>query len=109
MDSPTPPIVIDDPNGSAMDACFTAFDKDGDDRLSLTEFSLICRALFRNDKGHIYELPEDRLQEIFAVFDTNEDEFIDREEFKFCWNNWIKTVSRSLYLIILVSYKKQRI
>lgn len=29
MDSPTPPIVIDDPNGSAMDACFTAFDKDG--------------------------------------------------------------------------------
>lgn len=29
MDSPTPPIVIDDSNGSAMDACFTAFDKDG--------------------------------------------------------------------------------
>ncbi|XP_017473870.1 PREDICTED: nicotinamidase isoform X2 [Rhagoletis zephyria] len=92
MDSPTPPIVIDDPNGSAMDACFTAFDKDGDDRLSLAEFTLICRALFRNDKGHIYDVPADRLQQIFEVFDTDGDGYIDREEFKFCWNRWIKTI-----------------
>ncbi|XP_037730131.1 uncharacterized protein LOC119560647 isoform X2 [Drosophila subpulchrella] len=92
MDSPTPPIVIEDSNGSAMDACFTAFDKDGDDRLNLAEFSIICRALFRNDKGHIYDVPAERLEQIFAVFDTNGDGFIDREEFKFCWNQWIKTI-----------------
>lgn len=65
-----------------------------DDRLNLAEFSIICRALFRNDKGHIYDVPPERLEQIFAVFDTNGDGFIDREEFKFCWNQWIKTVSR---------------
>jgi len=66
-----------------------------DDRLNLDEFTLICRALFRNDKGHIYDVPHERLEQIFAVFDTNGDGFIDREEFKFCWNQWIKTVSRA--------------
>lgn len=66
-----------------------------DDRLNLDEFTLICRALFRNDKGHIYDVPHERLEEIFAVFDVNGDGFIDREEFKFCWNQWIKTVSES--------------
>ncbi|XP_017473866.1 PREDICTED: pyrazinamidase/nicotinamidase isoform X1 [Rhagoletis zephyria] len=102
MDSPTPPIVIDDPNGSAMDACFTAFDKDGDDRLSLAEFTLICRALFRNDKGHIYDVPADRLQQIFEVFDTDGDGYIDREEFKFCWNRWIKTIVRPVNAFLIV-------
>lgn len=66
-----------------------------DDRLNLDEFTLICRALFRNDKGHIYDVPHERLEQIFAVFDVNGDGFIDREEFKFCWNQWIKTVSES--------------
>lgn len=27
------------------------------------------------------------------VFDKNEDGFIDRDEFIFCWNHWIKVVS----------------
>lgn len=64
-----------------------------DDRLSVEEFSLICRALFRNDQGHIYVVEPTRAQEMFGVFDKNVDGFIDREEFKFCWNYWIKTVS----------------
>lgn len=68
-----------------------------DDKLSLTEFSLICRALFRNDKGHIYVVAPDRLEQMFAVFDKNQDGYIDRDEFQFCWNNWIKTVSPSIY------------
>lgn len=64
-----------------------------DDLLSLTEFTLICRALFRNDKGHIYVVPDDQLKQMFSVFDKNQDGFIDRDEFQFCWNQWIKTVS----------------
>ncbi|XP_055544956.1 uncharacterized protein LOC129730023 [Wyeomyia smithii] len=86
----------------AMDACFTAFDKDGDDRLSLAEFTLICRALFRNDKGHIYVVPSDRLEEMFAVFDKNEDGYIDRDEFQFCWNQWIKTIVRPVSAFLIV-------
>lgn len=63
-----------------------------DDLLSLPEFMLICRALFRNDKGHIYVVSDEKLEQIFEVFDKNEDGFIDRNEFQFCWNHWIKTV-----------------
>lgn len=65
-----------------MDACFKAFDKDGDGLLSIGEFELICRALFRNDKGKIYSLDESRVKEIFSVFDTNGDGFIDAKEFE---------------------------
>lgn len=61
--------------------------------MSLSEFMLICRALFRNEKGHIYIVPDEQLERIFDVFDKNRDGFIDRHEFQFCWNHWIKTVS----------------
>lgn len=65
-----------------------------DDLLSLVEFTLICRALFRNDKGHIYVVPDNQLKQMFTIFDKNQDGFIDRDEFQFCWNHWIKTVSK---------------
>lgn len=64
-----------------------------DDLLSLAEFTVICRALFRNDKGHVYVVPDDQLEQMFAVFDKNGDGYIDRDEFQFCWNFWIKTVN----------------
>ncbi|RVE52564.1 hypothetical protein evm_002683 [Chilo suppressalis] len=73
-----------------MDACYETFDKDGDGKLNFEEFRLICKALFRNDKGHIYPLAEERARHIFQVFDKNGDGFIDKEEFTFCWNHWIK-------------------
>ena len=65
-----------------MDACFTAFDKDGDGFLSISEFELICRALFRNDRGKVYELEEQQLKDIFGVFDTKGDGLLDRKEFQ---------------------------
>ncbi|XP_034194334.1 nicotinamide amidase [Osmia lignaria lignaria] len=85
-----------------MDACFTAFDKDADGYLSLTEFQLICRALFRNDRGKIYDLEEDQLKEIYSIFDLNGDGMINREEFEVCWNRWIKICTRpkSAFLIV---------
>lgn len=85
-----------------MDACFTAFDKDGDGFLSLAEFELICRALFRNDRGKVYELEEQQLKDIFAVFDTKGDGLLDRIEFEVCWNRWIKVCTRpkSAFLIV---------
>lgn len=58
---------------------------------------MICRALFRNDKGHIYVVPDDQLKQMFAIFDKNQDGFIDRDEFHFCWNHWIKTVCNFFY------------
>ena len=67
-----------------MDACFSAFDKDQDGFLSVAEFELICKALFRNDRGKVYALEEDRLKDIFQVFDTDGNGLIDRKEFEVC-------------------------
>lgn len=72
-----------------MDACFTAFDKDEDGFLSVSEFKLICCALFRNNLGKVYTLEEDQLQEIYSIFDLNNDGMIDREEFEVCINIFI--------------------
>ncbi|KAG7309472.1 hypothetical protein JYU34_005440 [Plutella xylostella] len=85
-----------------MDACFDTFDKDGDGKLNFEEFRLICKALFRNDKGHIYPLAEERARHIFQVFDKNADGFIDREEFAFCWNHWIKVIVRPVSAFLVV-------
>ncbi|XP_034836122.1 nicotinamidase [Maniola hyperantus] len=85
-----------------MDACYETFDKDGDGQLNLDEFRLICRALFRNDKGHIYPLSEDRARHIFQVFDKNDDGFIDKDEFTFCWHHWIKVIVRPVSAFLIV-------
>lgn len=61
-----------------MDACFAAFDKNGDGKLDIDEFRLICKALFRNDRGKIYSLDEKKVAEIFEVFDQNSDGFIGK-------------------------------
>lgn len=65
-----------------MDACFTAFDKDNDGFLSINEFELICRALFRNDRGKIYGLEDRQLGEIYNIFDLKGDGKLDRQEFE---------------------------
>ncbi|XP_058795710.1 nicotinamidase isoform X1 [Phymastichus coffea] len=85
-----------------MDACFAAFDKDQDGYLSISEFELICKALFRNDRGKVYGLEDDRLKEIFGVFDTDGNGLIDRKEFEMCWNRWIKVCTRpkSAFLVV---------
>ncbi|KAL4703925.1 hypothetical protein ACJJTC_010887 [Scirpophaga incertulas] len=85
-----------------MDACYETFDKDGDGKLSFEEFRLICKALFRNAKGYIYPLEEDRARHIFQVFDKNGDGFIDKEEFTFCWNHWIKVIVRPVSAFLVV-------
>ncbi|XP_014206974.1 uncharacterized protein LOC106638368 [Copidosoma floridanum] len=86
----------------AMDACFDAFDKDKDGYLSIDEFELICKALFRNERGKVYGIEEDRLREIFDVFDTNGDGKIDRKEFEMCWNRWIKVCTRPKCALLVV-------
>uniref|UniRef100_A0A1B6M159 nicotinamidase n=1 Tax=Graphocephala atropunctata TaxID=36148 RepID=A0A1B6M159_9HEMI len=87
---------------NSMDACFTAFDKDGDGFLNLKEFECICRAIFRSDRGKIYSLEPEQLQEVFDIFDQNKDGLLDREEFVYCWNNWIKTIVRPVSVFLIV-------
>ncbi|KAJ1520528.1 hypothetical protein ONE63_003649 [Megalurothrips usitatus] len=96
------PWAFDPELADDMDACFTAFDKDGDGYLDLKEFGSVCRALFRNDKGKIYSLEPKQLYEIFNIFDRNKDGYIDREEFTRCWNQWIKTIVRPVSVFLVV-------
>lgn len=85
-----------------MNACFAAFDKDGDGFLSFDEFGCVCKALFRNDDGIIYSLEENELKEVFEIFDLNRDNYIDLNEFSFCWNKWIKVIVRPVSAILIV-------
>ncbi|XP_069996331.1 uncharacterized protein Naam [Penaeus vannamei] len=85
-----------------MDACFKAFDKDEDGFLSQNEFAALCRALFRNDRGKPYPVESSMLNTIFTIFDTNKDHVIDKEEFRFCWQKWIKAVVRPVSALIVV-------
>lgn len=79
-----------------MDACFNAFDKDGDGFLSISEFDLICRALFRNDRGKIYGLEEEQLREVYSIFDLKDDGMIDKEEFE------VRRMRRNISIVSLV-------
>ncbi|XP_056648040.1 nicotinamidase [Diorhabda carinulata] len=85
-----------------MDACFTAFDKNCDNKLDLEEFRILCQALFRNNKGETYELKENELRDVFRIFDVNTDQYIDRQEFTFCWHNWIKIIVRPISAILII-------
>ncbi|KAK8403722.1 hypothetical protein O3P69_000072 [Scylla paramamosain] len=85
-----------------MDACFKAFDKDEDGFLNQSEFSALCRALFRNERGKPYPVETSMLNTIFAIFDTNKDHVIDKEEFRYCWQKWIKQVVRPVTALVIV-------
>ncbi|CAH1960593.1 unnamed protein product [Acanthoscelides obtectus] len=85
-----------------MDACFNAFDKDRDGYLHLNEFRVLCQALFRNNKGQTYELEDYQLRDVFHIFDTKNDDKIDRGEFTYLWNNWIKLIVRPISAILVI-------
>lgn len=46
------------------------------------EFEFICRALFRNDRGKVYNVDESQLKDMYSIFDLNGDGKIDKEEFE---------------------------
>ncbi|KAL1514174.1 hypothetical protein ABEB36_003473 [Hypothenemus hampei] len=85
-----------------MDACLTAFDKNCDGSLNYTEFKALAKALFRDSTGSSYNVKEDILKEMFNIFDKNDDGQIDRSEFSFCWNNWIKTIVRPVSALLVI-------
>ncbi|RZC14224.1 uncharacterized protein BDFB_008702, partial [Asbolus verrucosus] len=73
-----------------------------DGKLNLEEFRTLCCALFRNPKGETYELKQEILQNIFEIFDKNQDGNIDREEFVSCWHQWIKTIVRPVSAALII-------
>ncbi|KAF4526919.1 hypothetical protein B566_EDAN008362 [Ephemera danica] len=70
--------------------------------LDINDFGKLCCALFRNDRGCVYPCPPERQREMFDVFDENKDGFIDKSEFKFCWNRWIKKIVRPVSVLLVI-------
>jgi len=85
-----------------MDACFKSFDKDEDLSLNINEFSNLLKALFRNEKGRPYPVDDYMCNEIFMIFNKSGDGSINKEEFAFCWNAWIKKVVRPVSALLIV-------
>lgn len=86
-----------------------------DNSLNINEFSALLKALFRNEKGRPYPMDAVLCTDIFNIFNksgvsllyfiinlrilskfthffASQDGSMSREEFTFCWNNWIKKV-----------------
>ena len=40
--------------------------------MTLVDFAALCRTLFRNERGKAYAVEDQRLQEMFDVFDRNQ-------------------------------------
>ncbi|XP_060518213.1 nicotinamidase-like [Cylas formicarius] len=86
---------------SEMDACLAAFDKNCDGKLDPNEFRQLCKALFRDSTGQSYPL-DASVADIFNLFDVNADGQIDRDEFVYCWNNWIKIIVKPISALLVI-------
>ena len=82
--------------------------------MNINEFTALIKALFRNEKGKPYPIDSHMITEIFNIFNKSgvriypisilrnnnskkfffgKDGSIDKAEFAYCWNNWIKKVT----------------
>jgi len=85
-----------------MEACFAAFDKDEDNSININEFTAICKALFRNDKGKPYKMDTQQISDLFMIFNVSGDGSMSKQEFVYCWNGWIKKIVRPQSAFIIV-------
>uniref|UniRef100_T1JPC2 nicotinamidase n=1 Tax=Strigamia maritima TaxID=126957 RepID=T1JPC2_STRMM len=73
-----------------------------DSFLNFKEFQALTRALFCNEDGKPYKVDDKRVEEMFAIFDTNKDKKIDFNEFKVCWNEWIKQILSPVSALLVI-------
>ena len=91
--------------------------------MNINEFTALIKALFRNEKGKPYPIDNYMVTEIFNIFNKSgvsivsrrvtiiqhsqkkltfdylvlQDGSMSKEEFAYCWNNWIKKVSNAVH------------
>lgn len=85
-----------------MDDCLKKFDEDKDGSLNQKEFNNLCQALFTNEDEKPYDVDQTILEKLFSIFDTNKDSFIDKDEFKYAWQNWIKQILSPVSALLIV-------
>ena len=82
-----------------MDGCFLSFDVDKNDSLSIDEFDRLLKRLFKDKEGHAHYMDESKRKSIFDIFDKSGDELINKNEFSYCWESWIRKVCKYLNYI----------
>ena len=85
-----------------MDASFRNFDKDEDLSINIGEWQALLKALFRDDKGVPYPIDDYMANELFMIFNKGGDGSMSKEEYAFCWNNWIKKIVRPISAFVCV-------
>lgn len=94
--------TAEDLNDAAMLNCFNTFDVDKDGALNITEFTSLCKTLFKNGQGTPYEVDSQTVVEIFNIFNSKADGLLNKEEFNFCWKNWISKILKPRSALIVV-------
>ena len=85
-----------------MDASFKSFDKDADLSINEGEWKTLLKALFRNAQGIPYPIDDYLASDLFYIFNKGGDGSMSKEEYHFCWNNWIKKIVRPVSAILVV-------
>lgn len=85
-----------------MDASFRSFDKDQDLSINIAEWQQLLKALFRNAHGIPYPIDEYLANDLFYIFNKGGDGSMSKEEYHYCWNNWIKKIVRPVSAILIV-------
>ena len=87
-------ILYDVYENATMDGCFLSFDVDKNESLSIDEFDRLLKRLFKDKEGHAHYMDESKRKSIFDIFDKSGDELINKNEFSYCWESWIRKVCK---------------
>ena len=63
-----------------------------DKSININEFTALCTALFKNEKGKPYKLDSQQISDLFMIFNVSGDGSMSMQEFVYCWNGWITKV-----------------
>merc|ERR1711936_1286723 len=85
-----------------MEACFKTYDFDGDKSININEFTALCTALFKNEKGKPYPLDSQQVSDLFMIFNTSGDGSMSMQEFVYCWNGWITKIVKPKTALVVV-------
>merc|ERR1712227_492577 len=100
--APAPEFIIHSRYPDKMETCFNTYDFDGDKSININEFSALCTALFKNDKGKPYPLDSQQISDLFMIFNTSGDGSMSMQEFVYCWNGWITKIVKPNSALVVV-------
>ena len=87
-------------SGITSEDAFNHYDSNGKGKLTQEDFNNLLQDLFRDAKGNPHTVDSDKAKEMYSIF--NKHDGITLDDFKECWNCWIKTILRPVSAIVIV-------